>query len=84
MLTFHLQKGSRPPPQLALPQSFNQAVHDEMLRPLKLLTDTASQWSLPAVDTIDGNALDPAERCSVPRANTNRCGITLNASPQIT
>ena len=44
----------------------------------------ASRWSLRVGDTTVANALHPAQRRRIPRADTDRSSITLNPSLDIT
>jgi len=55
-----------------------------MPQPLRLLIVTALRWCLPGDDTTADNALHPAERRLIPRADTERCSFALNAPLYIT
>jgi hypothetical protein len=55
-----------------------------MRQQLKLPIDTGSRWSLQVGDTIADNALHPAQRRLIPRANAEGSSIALNTSLNIT
>ena len=79
MRTSHLQKGLPPRPLRELLRLCNLVDHVAMPQPLRLLIVTVSRWCLPADDTTADNALHPAERRLIPRADTERRSFALNA-----
>ena len=83
MPTSHLQKESLQLQRQGSPQLFSRVDHVAMRRQLRLPIVTASRWCLRGGDTTVANALHPAQRRLIPRADTKRSSITFNASLHI-
>ena len=83
MRTSHLQKESLRQQQRDSRQLCSPAAHVVMQLQLRLPIATASRWCLQGDDTTVVNALHPAQRRFIPRADTERSSITFNASLNI-
>ena len=79
----HLQKESLQLQRQGSRQLCSPAAHVVMQRQLRLPIATASRWCLQGGDTTVANALHPAQRRFIPRADTKRSSITFNTSLHI-